>query len=305
MRYAWLLLAAVLAGCGSVAGSSAEGSPIRAVDRPAPGAHKLEAQVQIEVSLAPESDPCEEPTAEDFVWCEEQREVERIIKAQEEQRRAQHEEEISPVEGSEPRVVAELPVRSGTVAELIAWQARNGKTCTLARVTPEQTEGFGAMRVGACVRFMPCTELCLTVLTTDDRDGVLAGTVPQHADVLRLIGPEGKERDYELDGPVIDGSDLRVFIADLGDEDWWTAELRRGDEVLGTDERVGSHLRGLRCANESTEKVYDCYSTPPLLPEPAPTVRGDEPELSCERQFDDTEAGFQTCEDEGEPDDSE
>lgn len=253
--------------------------------------------MQLEVHLEPSLDPCEEPpTAENVQLCEEQREFDRRAKAEEDRKRAQHEAEISPAEGSEARVVAELPLQNGAVAELVSWQARSGKTCTLARIAPEQTEGHAAVRVGECVRFMPCTELCLTVLTTDERDAVLAGTVPQGADVLRVIGPEGRERDYELDGPVIEGSDLRVFIADLADEDWWTAELRRDGEVLATDETLGSHLRGLRCASESIDEVYDCYATPPLVPHPPPADDNDEPEAACERQFDEAEAGFQTCE---------
>jgi hypothetical protein len=237
--------------------------------------------------------------------CEVQRELGRRAKAEEDRKRAQHEADTSPAEGSEARVVAELPLQDGSVAELVSWQARSGRTCTLARIAPEQTEGHTAERVGECVRFMPCTELCLTVLTTDERDAVLAGTVPQSADLLRLIGPEGRERDYELDGPVIEGSDLRVFIADLADEDWWTAELRRDGEVLATDDTLGSHLRGLRCASEFVDEVYKCYATPPFVPHPPPADDNDAPEAACERQFDEAEAGFQTCADEGDLPESE
>jgi hypothetical protein len=296
-----LLAAATLAGCGAVSGDAGDGA-VRAVDRPAPDAHRAESEVQIEVRVESGRDPCEQPpTAENVEMCDQQRQ----LIAEEERRTAQHEAEISPVEGSEPRVVAELPLRNGAVAELVAWRARNGKTCALVRITPAQRQGFGARRVGECVRFMPCTELCLTVLTTDDRQAVLAGTVPQGAEVLRLLGPDDRERDYELGGPVIGGSDFRVFIADLGDEDWWTAELRRGDETLATDETLGSHLRGLRCASESMEEVYECYTTGPLPPQPMPPDEGDERETACERQFDENDAGFQTCEEEGEPSGSE
>jgi hypothetical protein len=308
MRYAWLLLFLAAAGCGSVDSRSGEGPSestpqVLAVDRPAPGADKSVSEVQFTMRVEPSWDPCEEsPTAENVLACKEQEELERQFKAEEERENAQYAEETSPAPGTEPRVVAELPLADELTAELVVWHARNEKTCTLARIVPLDQTQFGAQRIGECARNLPCAEICLTVLTTDDHRAVLAGTVSVAADKLRLCGPDESEREYVLSGPVIEESDRRVFIADLGDEDWWTAEILRGEEILGRDDTLGHRLRGYRCASVSAAEFERCYAATPLPPDP------DEPddEPTCERPFDDNDAGFQTCEDEtGEPLDAE
>ena len=316
-----VVLAAILAGCGSVAGQPAEGpeaggepaSSIRAVDRSAPGADKSVSEALYTMTLEPSWDPCEEPTAENLQMCKEQKEIDRQFKAEEERANAQHAEETSPAPGTEPRVVAELPLADGLTAELVVWRARNEKTCTLARIVPLERAHLGAQRIGECVRYMPCGEICLAVLTTDDHRAVLAGTLPSAADKLRLEGPDDREREYVLSGPVIEETARRVFIADLGDEDWWTVEIRSGEEILAVDDTLGHHLRGYRCANVSAAEFERCYTATPLPPNSRPPV--DEPDLDepdreadCERQFDENDAGFQTCEDEdetGEPQDAE
>ena len=311
MRYAWLLLLVAAAGCGSVDSRSGEGASestpqILAVDRPAPGAHRSVSQVSLRIEAASSWDPCAEaPTAENTQACEDITEIHRQVKAEDERRNAQYAEETSPAPGTEPRVVAELALGGETRAELVAWSASSGKTCTLARITPADRADFGVERVGECAQYVPCTELCLGLLSTGDDRFVLAGTVPEHADALRLAGSEGRERAYGLSGPVIEGTDRRVFMADLGNEEWWTMELRRGGETLANDETLGHRLRGFRCASPSVKEFESCYAATPLPPDPA---LADEPDLepSCgERQFDEADAGFQTCDDEGDPEESE
>lgn len=309
-----VVLVAVLAGCGSVAGQPAENSEsgepavqIRAVDRPAPGADKSVYEAQYTMRLVPSWDPCEEPpTAENVLACKEQEERERQARAEEERVNAQYAEDTSPAPGTEPRVVAELPLANELTAELVVWRARNEKTCTLARIVPVERAKFGAGRIGECAwSIPPCGEICLAVLTTDEGGAVLAGTLPAAAEKLRLGGAENREREYVLSGPVIEETDRRVFIADLGDEDWWTAEIRRGEEILGRDDTLGHRLRGFRCANESAAEFERCYAATPLPPDPLPADEPDD-EPTCERPFDDNDAGFQTCEDEtGEPPDAE
>jgi hypothetical protein len=305
-----VVLAAVLAGCGSVAGQPAEDSQpaddpqIRAVDRPAPGADKSFSEVQYTLRLVPSWDPCEEPpTAENLLACEEQEELEQHYKADEDRENARYAEDTSPAGGTEPRVVAELPLADELMAELVSWQARDGKTCTLARIVPAGRAG--AQRIGECTRSFPCEEICLAILAMDDHRAVLAGTVTAGADKLHLGGPDNREREYVLSGPVIEETDRRVFITDLGDEDWWTVEIRRGDEILASDESLGAHLRGFRCANESAAEFERCYASTPLPPQPQPVDEPDEEaDFDCERQFDENDAGFQLC-GEGEARDSE
>jgi hypothetical protein len=308
VRVAFLLLAiAVVAGCGSVTERSAEGPTIRAVDRPAPDAHKSVAEALWTVTVESSWDPCEEPpTAENVQACKESEDIERQFREAEERANAEHTEETSPAPGSEPRVVAELPLGEEVSAEVVTWHARNGKACTLARIAPAEAGDFFVQRVGECVRYPQCTELCLAVLTTNDRRAILAGTVTERADLLLLTGPDGREREHDLSGPMIEGTDRRVFITDLGGDEWWSMELRRGGETLATDDMLGHHLRAFRCANVSAAGFDGCYNATPLPPDPSPPDEADEePERTCERKFDENESGFQTCEDEGDVGESE
>lgn len=336
-----ILFTALFTGCGAVSDDPGDGArpglepapPIRAVDRAAPEAFTEWKSPMYGVvattseCIAPvgeeldedESDlgcktwevggktwenPCslDPPTDQSKTECVEQLEQMEEIRAEADR----WIERMAPAPGTEPRIVAELDLPGAMGAELVTWRTENGKLCMLARIQPNGQEGLAAGLEGECVQYVPCERVCLTLVQTTGREIVLAGSVAEAADALRLSDGSGLQATYPLVGPVIDSSTQRVFMLALGPEDWRRLELLRGDEIYAVDVDFPDHLRGLRCEAESVREFQDCLGHGPLDTEEPEQVQSDE-EVSapdCERQFDENDAGFQLC-GEGEPPDSE
>jgi hypothetical protein len=143
---------------------------------------------------------------------------------------------VRPVSGSEPRVVATLPLAEGGTASFIAWLGGSGQPCWATEVKVGQGGGGGGPE-GPCtlrsadagVGRPPCDALCLDSSGGGDAGRtihVLAGTVPASAEALRVTLAGGAQATYPLVGPVFPGSaDRRIFLLDLGAVDWRTLEL--------------------------------------------------------------------------------
>jgi hypothetical protein len=136
---------------------------------------------------------------------------------------------IRPAPGSPPRIVAELRGR----ALLLAWRDRANLLCLRATRLPQ---GGGSI-FGPCVQSdVPCADICLR----SDGEGVsrasieylLAGTVRRDATALRITRSREAATQYPLRGPIVRGTDRRVFMLDLGRHDWRRLELFRGDAVV-------------------------------------------------------------------------
>ena len=73
---------------------------------------------------------------------------------------------------------------------------------------------------------------------------MLSGTVPADADALDVTTADGATTEYPLTGPVLDG-DRRVFLLDLGAQDWRKLGLVRGGQRRRRDDDAGGD-RGRR-----------------------------------------------------------
>ena len=152
---------------------------------------------------------------------------------------------VRPASGSEPRVVATLPLAEGGTASFIAWLGGSGQPCWAMEVQVGQGGGGGGPD-GPCTRRNtdagvgrpPCDALCLDSSAgggAGPATHVLAGTVPASAEALRVTLSGGARATYPLAGPVFPGSaDRRIFLLDLGAADWRTLELVDGGAVVRT-----------------------------------------------------------------------
>jgi hypothetical protein len=166
-------------------------------------------------------------------------------------REAEHEDAIRPASGTSPRAVAELP----GAGELIAWHNKAAQLCLAgARISGNTTDVFGP-----CVadRTNPCTAMCLasdmSAASGAPTTYLLAGTVPRDATAL-LVGTSRTRTLYPLRGPLLRGTDRRVFILDLGRDDYRVLELLRGTNVIDSLE-----LPAIQAAFE------DCQAAHPAM----------------------------------------
>jgi hypothetical protein len=228
----WLLLSlgaaiAVLAWSARqplrLASTVGDAPPVRAVDAPPPDAVAglLDAElgvvqsgggISVTLDAVCTPSPC---TARDV----------RRMKAQV----AEHRDRIRPAPGTSPRTVAELHGKD----LLIAWRNRASQLCLEAT----RVQGGGTPVFGPCVgddRADPCTALCLVSSSTGDRSSVrylLAGTVSGDATALRITTARTRTT-YPLQGPVLAGTNRRVFMLELGHDDYRVLELLRGASVV-------------------------------------------------------------------------
>ena len=119
-----------------------------------------------------------------------------------------------PRRGAVARVVAELPLRRrGSPAEFVVFPSRQLGAC-FAVVTSPETQPLG------CEATRRCPRICLGWYTGEE-DGsssylLLAGTVAEAAQALRLSYDDGSERLYALTGPLVPRfPGRRAFMADL------------------------------------------------------------------------------------------
>jgi len=273
----------VLAGCGTVTGGSGEPAapsaplagapPIEAVDEaPSP-----ELRRTLDLWFAPPqlgtqgstvtsgtdvwftwgggsaSTTTTVPTAADMA----------TIRAQFEAQRAAR----LPAAGSPPRVVARLPLADGGNAALVAWRNHDGVLCTDTEVTDRQGSGGGGPG-NSCVpsdmaALLHCAEICLTSNGSGSdlaqEVWVLSGTVAADADAIDVTTADGATADYPLTGPVLDGSDRRVFMLELGSSDWRKLVLLRAGEVVDQTSMPAAAAAGEDCL----AKVGEMPAPPP------------------------------------------
>ena len=142
---------------------------------------------------------------------------------------AEHRDRIRPAAGTSPRTVAELHGKD----LLIAWRNRASQLCLEAT----RVQGGGTPVFGPCVgedRADPCTALCLVSSSTGDRSSIrylLAGIVSRDATALRITTAHTRTT-YPLQGPVLAGTNRRVFMLELGHDDYRVLELLRGASVV-------------------------------------------------------------------------
>ncbi len=147
-----------------------------------------------------------------------------------------HREALEPAPGSAPRAVARLPLAAGGATLFVAWHNRHGLLCTYTN-TVDAGGGGGGGAAGPCEgdqQVTQCAAVCLTSGSTGSdavERWVLSGTVPADADALDVTTADGATTEYPLTGPVLDG-DRRVFLLDLGAQDWRKLGLIRGGQVV-------------------------------------------------------------------------
>lgn len=139
----------------------------------------------------------------------------------------------APAPGSPPRAVARLPLADGGDALFVTWHNRAGALCSTTWISHENGGGGGS---GCDDASLPsCTAICLES-SGGGPDGsemvrLLTGTVAADADTIDVTTADGTTTAYPLTGPLVDG-DRRVFMLELGSQDWRTLVLlRAGDAV--------------------------------------------------------------------------
>jgi hypothetical protein len=267
-----LLAAIVLSGCGSQTSAPAEEAglepapPIEAVDEPAP--KQWEPGFELVMPIPPECerkpDQCTEGESGCFYasnrpGAEEswsgECTPEEIKRIQELVRSEAQAHEPAP--DSERRVVARLQLAGLERVDLIAWRTQAGKLCYTAELHPKlASEG----PLGPCQPRPGCPEICLAEF--DNIGLTYAGTVSPRADEIRFVLDGGETRRFPLVGPLVPGFEWRIFMVHLGG-----SRTARRIELFREGDRVPGHVR------------------------PATDIRVKD----CSKQFDENDAGFQTC----------
>lgn len=134
---------------------------------------------------------------------------------------------IRPALGTYPRVVADLR----STATLVAWRNQASQLCLAAM----QGHAIATPMFGPCLAVDGhCAALCLVSAPRGAHARIsylLAGTVRRDATMLRITTARARTV-YPLSGPLLWGSDKRVFMLDLGRDDYRTLELLRGRTVI-------------------------------------------------------------------------
>jgi hypothetical protein len=145
---------------------------------------------------------------------------------------------VAPAAGTSPRLVASLPLADDGTAYFVTWHNSAGLLCT-ATETVYATGSGGGSPAGPCIGSAAVEPECGSICLKSSGGGdsatetrwVLGGTVDASADALDVTTADGATVEYPLTGPVLDG-DRRVFLLDLGDQDWRTLVLLRNGQVV-------------------------------------------------------------------------
>jgi len=70
----------------------------------------------------------------------------------------------------------------------------------------------------------------------DETRYTLTGFVPSEADSVRVTLAGGAAKGYPLNGPVVEGTTLRVLMLELGHRDWRRVEVFRGQELIAAED---------------------------------------------------------------------
>ena len=268
----------VLAGCGSAAVGPGKPASAGAAAAPAPPVVPVDEAPPEEIDrvLAEEFAP---PPADStgvgalqttvtFAWGGTTTTTTAPTPAQLAEARAQFEaerQELRPAPGSAPRVVARLPLADGGEVLFVVWHNRDGRLCTYTNATDASGSGGGGMG-GSCGLDPQATQCAAICLVSDGtgmgaaEDWVLTGTVAADADALDVTTADGSTTEYPLSGPVLDG-DRRVFLLDLGGQDWRKLALVRGGDVVAATAMPAASVAGEECQRKAGP-----------MPAPAPTA---------------------------------
>jgi hypothetical protein len=260
-----LVLAITLTGCGAIADNAAErrselapAPDIRAVDRPIPdalagwefddpdiwgvacaegyivdgGGNRVSEDDELDRL---DEDECAEINAD-------------YTEIREEQRRLA--DALRPAPGSDPRAIAELAISGNATAELIVWRNAAGELCAITGISWPKSPPGRFLPAGECYPIGHCAQICLS---TAARRDLLSGTVAASGDVLRIPKLDGTVLAYPLTGPLVPGSDRRVFMVELGRTYWQRLELLRSDDVVEAIELPPETREFERC----TDAVLD------------------------------------------------
>jgi hypothetical protein len=147
---------------------------------------------------------------------------------------------VRPAPGSDPRTIAKLRLSDGGTVLFIAWHNAAGELCTDVEEDSPDRSGGGGGPGGPCVPDNPtCGEICVESGGSGDVDETrytLTGFVPSEADSVRVTIAGGVAKSYPLTGPVVEGTDRRVLMLELGRRDWRRIEVFRGDELLAAED---------------------------------------------------------------------
>jgi hypothetical protein len=143
---------------------------------------------------------------------------------------------VRPAPGSEPRTIAKLSLSDGGTVRFIVWHNAAGELCTDIEEDSPDGSGGGGGPGGPCIPAHPnCGEVCVESTgegNLDDLRYVLTGFVPSEADNVRITLKGGEVKLYPLNGPVVDGTNRRILMLELGKRDWRRVEALRGDRLV-------------------------------------------------------------------------
>ena len=147
---------------------------------------------------------------------------------------------VSPAPDSPPRTIAKLSLSDGGSVLLIVWHNAVGELCTDVEEESPDGSGGGGGPGGPCVPGNPaCGEICVESGgdgNVDETRYTLTGFVPSEADSVRVTLAGGAAKGYPLNGPVVEGTTLRVLMLELGRRDWRRVEVFRGEELLAAQD---------------------------------------------------------------------
>jgi hypothetical protein len=207
-----------------------------------------------------------------------------------------YEQAIRPAPGSEPRVVARLPLGAGSDLLFTAWKSNSGALCWQTDETgadggggggpsgpcaqQAQSEAYPELAAGLGPGLPSCGVICLASEGGSGDGGadtyLLSGTVPLDAEAIRVTVAGGMTATYALVGPRVLDSDRRVFLLELGAYDWRKLELIRRGAVAAT-----AQMPAFTAAYE------DCTDT--IGPPPQPPATADpQAMLDAMRPYDTT-----------------
>jgi hypothetical protein len=173
---------------------------------------------------------------------------------------------VTPV--APPRVIAKLDLGDGSQELFAAWHNSTGQVC----VDTEETDSYGgqgsdgatgpcqlaaigifaAQCTSFCAQLLPPCSAALCLSSSDESSDnapryVLTGTVDAHADELDITDAAGTTRAYPLTGPLIAGSPLRVFMLDLGANDWRRLDLLAHGRIVESQQMPLLQARSEEC----------------------------------------------------------
>jgi hypothetical protein len=251
MKWSLVVVALVLCGCGTVGQRNAvraaplaelePAPPIVAVDEPAPDGVLWFLDSNFDSNSPSLNEICVQDGA-DSAGHGSTDECPPMTPEQEAQAREQQKEwddAVRPAPGTAPRTVARLTLSNDATVRFVVWHNAAGELCTDIEEDSPDGSGGGGGPGGPCIPGHPCGEVCVDSTGSGDLGDLtyyLTGFVPSEADSVRITLKGGTAKMYPLNGPVVDGTDRRVLMVELGRQDWRRIEAFRGDRLVAAQD---------------------------------------------------------------------